>query len=627
MIPISVALILITAPAQEGGRVIFDGAFHLGNDPCPEWPEASVEPDHAREFTFDFTSATRGEATLAFTQRHVNNQWVLSVNEERIADLEKGDGRRAVHYVIPAGVLRKGKNTLAVRAPSVGDDITVGPVTLWEAPFRVVMGLGALSVRVTDKDTGKGVPARITLFAGSDDAPELPPIYFPQPALSTAARPGVVYTAHGTAAFELPVGTYTLRATRGMEWGMDEGRVTVRAEGVTQADLSIRREVDTTGYVAADTHIHTVTFSGHGDSTIEERQVTLAGEGVELAIATDHNHNIDYTPWQEAAGLEDAYTPVVGDELNNQLGHFNAFPLGKDDEIPDREILDWVKWIEEIRSHGARVVILNHPRWPNISDSPFHHQGLDRGTGERATGAAFTFDCVELVNSTWILDDPLFQCRDWFALLNRGEDILAVGSSDSHSVAVQVGQGRTYVASRTDVPSRIDVDEACDAFLEGRTSISFGIFTDIHVGRRFGMGDTVRVRDRRVPVRVRVAAPGWITPRRVLLFLNGAQVAEAPVPGTPGRPTDAWLEFQVTTPPHDAWLVAVVLGDGVQGPHWKTMKDHTKAITNPVWLDVDGRRGYESPRAIAERLMKFPSDGREGLDAAVTAQLESLDKK
>ena len=62
--------------------------------------------------------------------------------------------------------------------------------------------------------------------------------------------------------------------------------------------LPISQEVDTPGFVAADTHLHTYSFSGHGDASLDERIFTLAGEGVELAIATDHNHFTDYKPQQ-----------------------------------------------------------------------------------------------------------------------------------------------------------------------------------------------------------------------------------------------------------------------------------------------------------------------------------------
>src|SRR5436853_172433 len=77
-------------------------------------------------------------------------------------------------------------------------------------------------------------------------------------------------------------------------------------------DLRSRREVDTRGYVACDTHIHTLTYSGHGDSTALERVVTLAGEGIELPITTEHNVHTDYRPSMREAGVEGWFTPVIG---------------------------------------------------------------------------------------------------------------------------------------------------------------------------------------------------------------------------------------------------------------------------------------------------------------------------
>ena len=59
-------------------------------------------------------------------------------------------------------------------------------------------------------------------------------------------------------------------------------------------------------------HTCTLQFSGHGDASAMERVVTLAGEEVDLAIATDHNHQTDYSPFQEQAGLTEWFTPVIG---------------------------------------------------------------------------------------------------------------------------------------------------------------------------------------------------------------------------------------------------------------------------------------------------------------------------
>ncbi len=38
---------------------------------------------------------------------------------------------------------------------------------------------------------------------------------------------------------------------------------------------------DTSGFIAADTHLHTLTFSGHDNAMVEDRLLTSASEGVE----------------------------------------------------------------------------------------------------------------------------------------------------------------------------------------------------------------------------------------------------------------------------------------------------------------------------------------------------------
>ena len=76
-----------------------------------------------------------------------------------------------------------------------------------------------------------------------------------------------------------------------MEWSRAEQRVSVRHGTRSSISLQILREVDTTGFIVADTHIHTPPLSGHGDANISERLVTLAGAGIEFAVATDPHHN------------------------------------------------------------------------------------------------------------------------------------------------------------------------------------------------------------------------------------------------------------------------------------------------------------------------------------------------
>jgi len=172
-------------------------------------------------------------------------------------------------------------------------------------------GRSRLEVRVSDADPGRTLPCRLTIV---DSRGELAPLVV-DPVMRLAVRPGVVYTPNGAADIGLSSGDYTVYATRGFEYGMDRREVTLGAGQVSRIDLSIRREVRTLGLVAADTHVHTLTFSGHGDATIDERAVTLAGEGIELPVITDHDHFTDLAPAAERMGVRSEFTPVVGDEV------------------------------------------------------------------------------------------------------------------------------------------------------------------------------------------------------------------------------------------------------------------------------------------------------------------------
>ena len=53
----------------------------------------------------------------------------------------------------------------------------------------------------------------------------------------------------------------------------------------------------------------------------------IASEGIELAVATDHNHHTDYRPSAKALGVEEHFTPVLGNEVTTAIGHFNIFPI------------------------------------------------------------------------------------------------------------------------------------------------------------------------------------------------------------------------------------------------------------------------------------------------------------
>ena len=147
-------------------------------------------------------------------------------------------------------------------------------------------------IEVVDEGTPNHLPSRITVIDSNGSlqtlAVESSERQQTEWTDNKAVRPGIVYS-RGTVKIGLPAGRYTIFAGRGFEYSLAQTEVTLGAGETARRSLAIRREVPTEGYVACDTHVHTLTHSGHGDATIEERMLTLAGEGIELPIATDHN--------------------------------------------------------------------------------------------------------------------------------------------------------------------------------------------------------------------------------------------------------------------------------------------------------------------------------------------------
>ncbi|MEO2164212.1 MAG: hypothetical protein ABGY29_16965 [bacterium] len=408
---------LRTGTTQDGQEQVLDASMHhFGDDSTPEWPEAPPEPEGSG-LSFEFESTVnRGEWSLAFFQRHISNTWKIEINGKTIATVRKSDALIESYVAVPPQTLVDGTNHFKLTTDSPSDDITFGRIRLLHTTIRDALNLVSVSLVVREETTLNHIPARVTV---TNPAGQLLPIYFAEN-LHQATREGVVYTDTGAVHFEVPAGDIHVVASRGPEWSIASldlalvRPIEATFGGLRAPDgaLTLAREVDTTGFISCDTHIHTLTFSGHGDSSVEERMVTLAGEGVELAISTDHNHNTDYAPYQERMGLGEHFTTVVGNEVTTPIGHFNAFPLNPEDEVPPHDLHDMVQLVDGMRAAGAKVVILNHPRWPSHAKGPFGVGELNHYTGDSQPvhgSSNYPFDAMELVNSCTSEDDPMLE--------------------------------------------------------------------------------------------------------------------------------------------------------------------------------------------------------------------------
>jgi hypothetical protein len=462
-----------------------------------------------------------------------------------------------------------------------------------------------------------------------------------------AVRSGVVYTADGHAQISLPAGQYTVFAGRGSEYSLAKIDVDLAAGETIERTLAIRREVATPGYVACDTHIHTLTHSGHGDASITERMITLAGEGIELPIATDHNVHIDYQPHAERLGVRRHFTPVMGNEVTTPAGHFNVFPVAPSARIPDYKQRSWGTTFDEIfGTPGVKIAILNHARDLHSGTRPFGPKLFNAAIGENIDDWPMRFNAMEIINSGATQTDPLRLVKDWMALLNRGYRVSPIGSSDSHDVSRYiVGQGRTYIRCDDRDPGAIDVSSAVDNLLAGRVLVSYGLLIESLVDGKYRSGDVAQLAGDEFELSLNVLAPSWVEANLVQLYANGELVREESISVTAPNEPPGCAKWQATwrlpRPKHDAHLVAVALGPGLASRFWPTAKPYqptspdwtpyVMGVSGAIWLDADGDGRQNTPRAYAERL--FADCGGEPdkliaslavYDAATTAQAAHL---
>ena len=592
--------------------VVDDELHHIRNGREQEWSGfPATQPGSSYNVSFSAT-ANSTEQTLCLRQSDVKQTWGISLNEKQLGLLHRDENSIVGYWSIPKETLIDGENVLTVTTSAkASDDIRIGHVEIINRPLDSVLNAAQLEVRVRDAATGRLTPCRITVIRreslmtlGASSTDEM------------AVRPGVIY-CKGTAAFGIPAGEYNVVAGRGPEYSIDQRSVIVHRGESRQIELTIRREVPTDGFVACDTHVHTLTHSGHGDSTIRERMLTLAGEGLELPIATDHNVHISYDDLAEELGVRSFFTPVIGNEVTTKLGHFNVFPIASAaTPIPDYKADNWNAIFESIfATPEVKVAILNHARDIHSNFRPFgpeHHIAV---TGRNQDGWTLRANAVEVINSAAQQTDMLRLVHDWMGMLNSGTKLTPVGCSDSHDVARHfVGQGRTYIRCNDSDPGKIPVNEAVTAFLEGRVTVSCGLFADIRINTDFHIGDTVPQADI-YQAEIDVKGPSWIEAHQVQIFVNGISVTTVPLSEEERSRHGVKATISTMLPvsaKQDAFVVAVARGPGVTKLHWPIAKPYQPtsanwtpycmAVTGAVWIDADGDGRMTSAKQYAQQL-------------------------
>lgn len=670
-----VLLLLAVDSTRADTITLTDQMHHLRSSGTREWAEFPEQADAASYETSFTVAEPAKDYCLRIRHQDIKARWRVQLNDRDLGTLRIDENDMIVYLPVPDGAVKQGENRLTIDCPKskAPDDIRIGEIRLIDRPRDEVLGQSTLVVRVFEglrswgngtrkDDATPSLPARVTVL---DEADTLRDTGAASNA-TLAVRPGTIYTANGFARIPVESGTYRVVVGRGFEYSIDSQTVAVGPGSTKKVDLGIRREVPTNGWVACDTHVHTLTHSGHGDCTVQERMVTLAAEGIELPIATDHNVQIDHEPFAREMKVRQYFTPVIGNEVTTKIGHFNIFPADRGAPVPDHRGTEWPTIFDAIYgTAGVKAVILNHARDLHGGFKPFGPLNFNDEVGLNINDWKLRANAMETVNSSANQTDIMQLFHDWMALLNSGHQITPVGSSDSHDVARHfVGQGRTYIRCDDSDPGDINVAQAAQAFVDGKVIVSYGLFTELSVNGKHVPGETLSVSSdaQTIDVNVRVLGPHWSQVDRIQLFANGVLVHERDLTqekripalhSSLARPSAMskgvggpvglkdQFSFRLPRPKQDVHLVAIATGPGIRESWWRTAKPYqpdspdweptSLSCSGAVWLDADGDNERSSASDYARKLVTAANGNFDQLldslteyDSTVAAQAAHL---
>ncbi|BDC48274.1 hypothetical protein F183_A05900 [Bryobacterales bacterium F-183] len=499
-----------------------------------EWSDFPAQAPARLECTL--ASATAA-GTLTLRQSDVKRQdWEVSVNGHKLGRLLADEHTQVAVFSLPANLTAPAVLIIATASPAVlRDDIRIDQIATHSLPADQWQSQSTLDIEVTNR-----MPVRITLTDA--DGTLLP--HGLKTAEGIAARTGMIYTATGSLRIPVPAGRrYTVWATRGFEYSAAKAIVTAKPGATHKVRLTLNHEVQIpNGWTSGDTHLHTLERSGHGDSTVAERILSVAGEGLAWAVSTEHNRtsNFDTVPNQW-------FRAIPGMEITTAKGHFNAFPWPLDKPVPDVRTYAWTASLTP-----DMAVIWNHPRDVHSGYRPFDPSHYNGATGE---GHDYPGNALEVVNSGAMYSHPLQLAEDWMRLLKAGRQFAAIGSSDSHTVATFLaGQARTYVKG----------DDVAAAIRKGDTAVSYGLAAFLE---QRGDGRVI----------ASVYGPSWSRVRQLRVYADGDLIETRDI--RPQR--SAGLQWQGQIKARPAKFLVVIATGSDNPPFWPISRPYQPV--SPDW--------------------------------------------
>jgi hypothetical protein len=212
---------------------------------------------------------------------------------------------------------------------------------------------------------------------------------------------------------------------------------------------------------------------------------------------------------------------------------------------------------------------------------------------------SFDFDAVEVLNGYQDSERRSVDrvIADWMNLVNHGRIVTATGNSDTHHLDHNIGgYPRNFVRVPDDRPEKVTPHQVALAVLAHRSLLTTGPFLKLHAGG----GDIGELghaeKDGRVRVDIEVLAAPWIDVSTVRLYGNGIELRKWDVPSA--QAAQRLKESFEIKLDRDTWISARADGRKDEGPavgDGRAFQVLPFAMTNPVFVDVDGDGKFSAP--------------------------------
>lgn len=445
-----------------------------------------------------------------------------------------------------------------------------------------------LHVVVADEDLGTPVPARVQVIPA-----------IPEP--GTPDEYGVDDEQNGRIHQELavsdttlivPPGQHRIIVSHGYEWELYDTTVTVAAGDKLDVTAAIAHSVDTTGVMCADFHIHSI-FSADSNDAVDYKVRGAVADGLDIPVSSEHEWVIDFQPVIQKLGFAAWAFGMASSELTTfTWGHFGVLPLTPRDDARNHGAVDWIgknpsQVFSLVHSLPEKpVLIVNHPRGSGFGGyfgAAKYDRQSDKGSDELWS---YDFNAIEVWNDSDFEKSRDASVADWFAMLNHGHTLWAVGSSDSHSLrSSPVGYPRTCLYFGHDDFTQLTPNAVRDAVAAGSATISGGLYMTVTGPNGERPGQSLVAADGKATFLVTVEAPSYMPADTLETIVDGKTVSVEPLLPIGSSKSKRYAnQVTVTFDPASprSWVVFHAKGEGDLAPLHPGRAPF--AASNPVFL-------------------------------------------